>query len=328
MDVTTTVSSFKKTLRTGERLVKRTSEPVWRYGFNAGPTRDFRRHPPALGDEARRVLADLDRDGLALSTLADLTGDPDLLGRLQAEAARLEEARAVDLERRRQRIATADVGGPKDKEFVIELLDSRRPVIDPKGLLAQTALNDQLRGVADAYFGMRTRVSDINFWRNLPTPLPPRSSQLWHRDLPEDYFILKLFVYLEDCYEGNGPFTYLVGTHGKGDRRLQLPAQDDGQTMRSTDDALAQAGVLDRMRVCTGKAGSVVFADTVGYHKGGWVQEKGRLLFHVLYSSRAAHPNRMLGLPHGVRRSDWADDLVFDRHAVGRPEVPEPASLN
>jgi hypothetical protein len=327
MDVTTTVSSVKRTLRTGERLVKRTSEPVWRYGFNAGPTRDYRRRPPALGEEALRVLDTVNRDGLATSNLADLTGDATLLERLQEEAYRLESMRADELEGRRQRIAAGNIGGPKDKEFVMELLDSRRPVIEPNGLLARTALNEQLRGVADGYYGLRTRVSDINFWRNLPTPLPPRSSQLWHRDLPEDYYILKLFVYLEDCGDTNGPFTYLVGTHGKGDRRFQLPAQDDGQTKRSSDDALAEAGVADRMRRCTGKAGDLVFADTVGYHKGGWVQEKGRLLFHVLYSSRAALPNRMLAAPYGVRPQKWSRDLAFDRRSSAHPELTEPAPV-
>lgn len=327
MDVSETVSSVKRRLRTGERLVKRTSEPVWRYGFNAGPTRDYRRRPPVLGEEARRVLADVDRDGLAVSNLADITGDRTLLERLQEEAYSLEGKRAEELEGRRQRIAAGNIGGPKDKEFVMELLDSRRPVIQPGGLLAQTALNEQLRGVADGYYGLRTRVSDINFWRNLPTPLPPRSSQLWHRDLPEDFFILKLFVYLEDCEDTNGPFTYLVGTHGKGDRRFQLPAQDDGQTKRSNDDALREAGVMERMRRCTGKAGSIVFADTVGYHKGGWVQEKGRLLFHVLYSSKAAHPNRMLGVPSGVRVGEWSRDLAFDRRTGAGPSVKEPAPV-
>jgi Phytanoyl-CoA dioxygenase (PhyH) len=328
MDVSTTVSSFKRSLRTGERLVKRTSEPVWRYGFNAGPTRDYRRRPPVLGEEARRVLADVDRDGLAVSNLADLTGDATLLERLQEEAYRLEGMRAEELEGRRERIAAGNVGGPKDKEFVMELLDSRRPVIDPTGFLAQTALNAQLRGVADGYYGLRTRISDINFWRNLPTPLAPRSSQLWHRDLPEDFYILKLFVYLEDCGPTNGPFTYLVGTHGKGDRKLQLPAQDDGQTKRSGDDALREAGVIDRMRAVTGNAGSVVFADTRGYHKGGWVQEKGRLLFHVLYSSKAAFPNRMLGLPSGVRPAEWSRDLVFDPRTAGHPAVKESAPVS
>jgi Phytanoyl-CoA dioxygenase (PhyH) len=328
MDMSTGVSSVKRSLRTGERLVRRTSEPVWRYGFNAGPTREFRRRPPELNDEARRVLADVDRDGLAVSNIGDLTGDPTLLERLQEEAYRLESFRTEELEGRRARIAEGNIGGPKYKEFVMELLDSRRPVIEPGGLLAGTALDVQLRGVADGYYGMRTRVADINFWRNLPTPLPPRSSQLWHRDLPEDFFILKLFVYLEDCGEKNGPFTYLAGTHGKGDRRFELPAQDDGQTKRSSDDALGEAGVLDRMRVCTGRAGSVVFADTIGYHKGGWVQEKGRLLFHVLYSSKAAHPNRQLGLPIGVRPADWSRDLAFDRRTVGQAAVKEPAPVS
>ena len=115
---------------------------------------------------------------------------------------------------------------------------------------------------------------------------------------------------------------------GKGDRKFQLPAMDDGQTLRSNDDALAAAGVLDRVRRNTGPAGSVVFADTVGYHKGGWVQEKGRLLFHVLFSSKAALPNRMLGVPAGVRPADWSRDLVFDRRTAGHPVTKEPASVS
>ena len=316
MDMSQGVTSLKRTLRSGERKVKRTYEPLWRYGFNYGPTKAYRSAPPVLNDEAKRVLADVDRDGIAVSTLSDLTGDDSLLGRLQEEAARLEAARHDDIEARRARLASGDVGGAKDKEYFIELLHSRRPVIEPDSLLAQVALNTQLRGVADHYYGLHTRVSDLNLWRNLPTELPPRSSQLWHRDLPEDFYILKLFVYLEDCEEPNGPFNYLAGTHGKGDRKLQLPSQFDGQTLRADDAALVEAGVLERRRINTGKAGALIFADTVGWHKGGWVREDGRLLFHALYASRAAHPNRKLGLPRGVDAKAFADDLNYDTKAV------------
>ena len=34
------------------------------------------------------------------------------------------------------------------------------------GILAQMMLNPQIKGIADNYYGMRTKVSDINIWRN------------------------------------------------------------------------------------------------------------------------------------------------------------------
>jgi hypothetical protein len=290
----------------------RGNETRWRHAFNYRSTRDYRRRPPRLTDAARRVLEDLDRDGVAVSTIEELTEDAGLLGRLQELAGELEAAQQHVLAEHQARMALGTRSAVWDKPFVVELLDKKRPLVAPGGLLASVALQPQLRGIADTYFGLRTRVADVNIWRTLASSQPPQSSQLWHRDVPDDHFVLKSFVYLEDVADGGGPFTYLLRTHRKGDQNLELPSQHDGQWFRATEDAPRAIGVDDRVRTFTGSAGTMIFADTLGYHRGGWARTSPRLLLQTLYASPAARRSRLLGLPEGVNAKDWKRDLAYD----------------
>ncbi|RKS68633.1 phytanoyl-CoA dioxygenase PhyH [Motilibacter peucedani] len=296
----------------GTQLAKRRFEPVWRHVFNAQRTKAFRAAPPQLCAEGQRLSADLARDGFAKSSLEALTGDATLLPRLQELAHSLEQGNARLIAEHKARLDSGVKADVWDKPFVVELLDKRRPEVEPDGLLASVALHPQLRGIADTYFGLRVRVSDINIWRSLRTSKPAESSQLWHKDLADDFFVLKMFVYLEDVDEGGGPFTYLRGSHRRGDLRdLRLPEHDDGQQMRGSVDAPEQVGVGDRVEAVTGPAGTVLFADTLGYHRGGWARTSERLLMQVLFTSNADIGKRKLAAPAGVRAEDWADDLAY-----------------
>ncbi len=317
------------------------SAPVWRLRNRlAGGRRPAVAPGSALHAEAQRVLSDLDREGIALSSLEALTGDPALLGRLQAFAAQLEHDQAELLGQRRALLAqltgtpsgglacggsSAPAGATSTlpppaadpvvmaKPFVVELLDRRRPPIEPDGLLAEVALHEQLRGVANAYFGLRARVADLNIWRSLRSSAPPASSQMWHRDIREDRYVLKMFIYLEDVEEGGGPFTYLRGSHPKGPgRRLRLPGQSRELAPRAPDGAPERAGAGERVLAATGRAGTLVFADTLGYHRGGFAVRTDRLLLQCLYASPAADRHRMLGVPDGVDAAQFAPDLAYD----------------
>ena len=304
------VTTLKRALRAAEGSVRRGSDPVWRYVFNAGAVVEYRRRPPVLQPEGRRVAADLHRDGYAVTTLEALTGDPALLSQLQAEAGRRERERADKLAAQREHLAAGQVVAGYAKLFTVQLLDDRRPEIDPTGLLARVALHAQLRGVADTYFGLRTRVADLNIWRTLPSNQPPASSQLWHRDMPEDRRILKAFVYLEDVAAGGGPFSYAIGTHREHGRPA-VPTEFDGMNQRVPE--RASAALLALERVATGPAGTLVLADTVGFHRGGFARDSARLLLQIRYASRAATDDRRLGAPPGLDRRAWRRDLAYGR---------------
>ena len=49
--------------------------------------------------------------------------------------------------------------------------------------------------------------------------------------------MLKMFLYLEDVDAGAGPFSYLKGTHGRGDRKWSPGAENfDGYNYRASDE--------------------------------------------------------------------------------------------
>lgn len=300
------LASGKRAVRRAEQRARFGSDLVWRYGLNTRSTLDHRRRPPRLAAEALRVLADLRRDGYAVSDLGALTGDPSALQRLQRRADELAAARATSLQR-----GSGAAEAEAAKPYLVELLDSRRPVVHPLDVLARTAADAQLKGVADAYFGLTTVVADLNVWRNLPTGGPPRSSQLWHRDLLEDRVVLKAFVYLADVPVGAGPFAYAAGTHRCRDRELGVQTVFDGMNHRVPSDQAV--GLLPRERVLTGPAGTVVLADTLGYHRGGWATDTERTVLQIRYASGAARAGVRLGLPPGVDARAWRRTFAYAR---------------
>ena len=105
---------------------------------------------------------------------------------------------------------------------------------------AQTLQPDILQ-IANAYFGMYTRLRVYNVWRNFVSVAAPRNSQLWHRD-PEDRYVLKAFVYLSDVDDGAGALTYAAGSHGKGELRRQpaFTRTKQDRARRSNDAQMAE----------------------------------------------------------------------------------------
>ena len=259
--------------------------PVWRYVLNSGPTLRYRRSRQPLSAEGVRILAELNATGLATSTVERLTGDSTLLPQLREAARRLED------ECPRTLPELDPQASPTGRDFLIELIDWHDGGSGVDGIFLELALNEAVKAPVDAYFGMDTRVADFNVWRTLPR-MTPRLTQLWHRDAPEDRLLVKVFVYLEDVDEQSGPFKYAIGTHGKGDRRLRLRSLFDGWNFRVDDQLLESRVDRDRLRTLTGPAGTVVFADTIGFHKGGFATHKPRLLTQTLYTSQATRPAR------------------------------------
>jgi hypothetical protein len=175
----------------------------------------------------------------------------------------------------------------EDKDFLEKLMPSAVDIASPYAALA---LEPQVLALANAYVGMRSFLRALDVWRNKPTEAPPKLSQLWHRDY-DDSVCLKLFVYLSDVGPESGPFVYAPGTHPHGTRQI---AQAD----RLGDEEMARIVPADEWVVCTGKAGTVVLADTCGYHKGGKPTAGDRLLWTAQYTSVAAPLPRIFAF-HG-----------------------------
>lgn len=159
------------------------------------------------------------------------------------------------------------------------------PKFEKESLWNTIASSIVLQSVSDAYFQMQgTKMRYYNIWQHLSGFEEASGSQLWHRDR-EDLQILKIFIYLTNVDENGGPFTYAPSTHVKGNVFSKPEFIDENGVERSTDEMMDKIVSSKKWITATAPKGTVVFADTHGYHKGGFVKEGNRILFTAMYVS-------------------------------------------
>ena len=293
-------------LRRAERIVRRNAQRsalTWRYGVNLGPTLAYRRAGDPAAGEAGRVVDDLFRDGISLTSVDALVG-PAAGADLFEAADRARHERSPEIAAARAMLSDPTAG--TQKPYLVPLLGADPP-LEAESAFGRFALQPRILEVVHAYFRMYVRLRYYNIWQNLVTTEPAHQSQLWHRD-PEDRIVLKLFVALEDVDEGCGPFTYAPGTHTEGTARSR-PAHlhHDGPTPRSSDDQMAAVVPRDRWIRATGPRGTIFLADTRGYHRGGRALVHDRVLFVCQYLSRAAGRDGLPTRGHDGPVREWID---------------------
>jgi hypothetical protein len=133
----------------------------------------------------------------------------------------------------------------------------------------------------------------FRYWHletTMPMPAQNRAfaSQVWHRD-PDDQQLMKAFLYLNDVDEEAGPFTYLKYSQYGGKWRHLFPQNPPSGTQKmppNVDDLIPKE---DR-HTGVGRAGTIIFADTSGLHRGGFAKGKNRFM----YTSAYAPPSTLL----------------------------------
>lgn len=245
----------------------RTWWPFWFYFLNRKGRRLLKSNPPVLNDLQKSILADLKRDGIATTSLRELFTDRDLLSELQAFAESLEENAATRTK----------------KQFLQSYWDVKINV-DLANPFLKLALNDKLVDLANAYMEMWTKLNYITLMKTVVMPESgPVQSQRWHRD-PEEKRQCKVFVYLNDVDEDTGPFIY-VPQSVRGKKYGRLFPQKPPEGNYPSEGVIEKLIPPSEIRYLTGKAGTVIFCDTTGLHKGGHSRAKSRLMFTVFYSA-------------------------------------------
>jgi hypothetical protein len=253
--------------------------------FNFAPTLSYQLGRNLPSGEAARVLATLNRDGVAVTTVTRLLGEDSCFNELSAAVDTLEHNEFAN-EIAAKQAGVNDVSIPGKKSFILPLL-GEYPELDPETIYARFALQRPILQIANAYLGMYTRLRYYNVWHTFATRSDARQSQLWHRDR-EDLYIFKVFVYLSDIDEGAGPFTYARRSHPKGRLRRQPGYFLEGNVKRSSDEHMQDAVSKEEWLSCVGPKGTIVFADTQGYHKGGLARERDRLMYTCMFTSPAS----------------------------------------
>lgn len=288
---------LNKTLRQLKEKARR-SEFAWRYVFNLRPGLLYLLNRDSLSNEAARVVADLNQHGVAITSVESLLNSPHDLHQLLATVSQTEREHQAALDE--ARASARDMSSDREKHFIYELLGTY-PVLDKESVYAKFALQKPVLDIANAYFRMFTRLRYYNVWRTFATDHAASASQLWHRDR-EDFLILKMFVYLSDVDEQAGPFTYASGTHRPSAGHKEPEYFLENGVKRSADEQMARVIPPQRWVKGVGRRGTIIFADTRGYHKGGLARATDRLMYTCMFTSQASQSKEFLQRPAGMTR--------------------------
>ena len=248
-------------------------------------------------DELRPLVDRLRRDGVVISDFAAVFGETSLFDEAAAEARRRYE--------QRPREDAAAESGSKSS-FLTKLGDRSYSLDHP---FARIATHPRALAISNGYLKLQSTLRALDVWHTHPTPGPAIQTQLWHRD-GDDIVNVKMFVYFTDVRLTAGPLCYARGTHPFGTRR-ELPAGDE--QARSTDEQMEAVAPRSEWTLCEGGPGTVVFADTCGYHKQVKPESDERMLLVAHYVSGSPYVPRVVELT-GVDDSALSDDQYVAVH--------------
>ena len=254
-----------------------------------------RSYSGTLPPELEPVVARLRREGVVITDFETVfgAGQHELFDRADALVRELYE---------RER-PNAEEGG---KGFLTKLASGPYELSDP---FPRLSLHPRALAVANSYLRMQSTLRSIDLWHTRPTPGPATETQLWHRDA-DDVMNVKMFVYFTDVTPAAGPLCYAPATHPLGARR-ELPERDE--KWRSTDEQLSRIVPESEWVLCAGARGTVVFADTCGYHKQLKPEGDERLLLVSHYVSGTPYVPSVLSLT-GVDDAALTDEQYVAVH--------------
>jgi hypothetical protein len=237
----------------------------------------FRRRVPSLNTGQRRAVHDLLACGLALAQWDELGVDAEdfrRLGRIAQDLAhRTKVERAID------NVQISPTATPPASDAYLAKLHSERPTLALRDPLLQVALGTPILDTVNSYLGLCSKLIYADVWHS--RPVDPRrriGSQRWHRD-PEDRHMVKVYLYFADADEGAGTLEYVVGScaAGTGPYRNLWPWKPRGARYPNEGE-LERRVSTSSCRSCEGPAGTIVFCDTDGFHRGGITTTGVRLL--------------------------------------------------
>jgi hypothetical protein len=238
---------------------------------------------PELNDVQRRAVDSLNESGIVVLQFQDLFG-----GDLWRDAA-ADIAPFV----RETELAVRDAPArPKKKNELIVRRFFRKAMKDnPEARRTLSLADPWLRiagselmlDIVNSYRASWTWLHYVDNWFTVPYPGAEKriASQRWHRD-PEDDHVVKVFLYFSDVDEDAGAFEYIRDSP-KGGRYGDLWSWEADGAFYPPQRELEEAVSPDDRLTLTGPTGTLIFADTSGFHRGGFARTKPRVLATFTY---------------------------------------------
>ena len=242
----------------------------------------FGEAPPALDDVQQSILSDVREQGYSVRSFQDVFSDAGLWGEIEEQRDRFVASTEADLAAGGEHVRVRP-----GKEFVVRL-QSYGVELGPADPWFRAVASQRLLDIANAYLEMWSKLEYVDVWYSVPQPATAEriSSQRWHRDY-NDKHLLKVFLYLVDVDESMGPFQYVAGSHPGGPYSDAWGWEPLGQHY-PTEEELESRIPPSAVQTFTGPAGTLLFCNTAGFHRGGFSTTKPRVLATATYSSPAS----------------------------------------
>jgi hypothetical protein len=222
--------------------------PVWYFILNSESKKYYMQNFPNLNGLQKKIVSEFKENGIVITHIDELFPGKNLLPELQS---------FVNKNRNNGEIRSG-------KPFLMSLLPLP-PVLDLSNPFIKLALTSEVINIVNSYMGLCVKLFDFSLDITLPVgkDASPFRSQNWHRD-PGDKKMCKFFLYLNDVEEESGPFVYVPKSQYGGKWRRIFPQRPPRGYYPPPDEVEKMIPKSD-IKVCTGKAGTIIFADTTGY---------------------------------------------------------------
>lgn len=145
-----------------------------------------------------------------------------------------------------------------------------------------------------AYFGGTPFLSAcVGWWstsNHIASDSARQNAQMFHFDMDRIKW-LKLFIYINEVSDKNGPHVFVEGSHRRGGQPKSIRRKG---YQRILDEEISQSYPPERVKSIIGQAGTAFLADTRGYHKGLTPVQGERLVFVLEFSSNLFGVNSRL----------------------------------
>ncbi|MDA7601967.1 phytanoyl-CoA dioxygenase family protein [Gammaproteobacteria bacterium] len=238
---------------------------IWRL-VNYKAIKEYQDTKKELSNDQLKILEDIKKDGFAVTNL-------DFFNLKSLEEIKLFHKTLDPVDSDIKSFLTYYLGGDYKNE--IQHFERSNPLLE-------FSLNEKLVSIINSYFLMLSRLCYLEINETiLSSSNAPLKSQNFHRDPGIDKCI-KVFIYLNDVETNSGPFTYVKESHLKGQNLFKAKRYGAGGIYPEKNSFKT---VIDKNLITPicGKAGTVIIADTTGFHSGGNSIDKIRKMASIVY---------------------------------------------
>ena len=189
-----------------------------------------------------------------------------------------------------------DIQSKQKKTFEKEFLDNfiggdfltnRNFKFNLNNPLYELAINPTLITIVRKYFNHPCKLIDIQLAKTkvIKEKNGRVYSQRWHKD-PSQIGVIKIFIYFSNVTSDSGPFEYLEHTHyrykNKNTPRSKRIIGGSFYPKEQLIDNYIEHNEKDK-KCLTGKKGTIIIADTSGFHRGGFSRKRSRTMSTFAY---------------------------------------------